>query len=514
MDQKKQTQKNFIFNLVNLIVNFSIALFYTPYLVRSLGIVAYGIIPLALIVNQYINVITGSLTGSLTRFYSIALQKNNNTEASKYLSSSLVAISTLVLLISPVFIFIVFKIDSVFNLPLQYVKETRLLFSFTFLSFIFSLYASILNVTLYALNRLDSLNIISAIRVGIKVIFTITFFETFSKSISYIGYANFITEILVFLLSFYFFKLNSNKNIKISFKLFQKAALLSILTMTTWVMIQQIGDTGLYKIDNILVNKFWSTRESGILGALSDFGTYVMTFVLVISSLFGPLILISYSKGDHEQVKKLALRNSLFVGIITALIVGLLIGFAKPIISLWLGPQFSEYSKWFIMKQITLPFYAAAGVFAFVYRAWNKVIIPALITLLIGILNLGISTLICYLGKGNQDFIFYMLIASIFFILCQSYGLNAFIFYKLYPEIPKKGIIWGFLQISLILFITIMLASIYLFYFPVISIIQLLIGFSVNSLVSATLAFFIIFNQTEKSMIINYIQGISKFIKK
>ncbi|MEI8271602.1 MAG: hypothetical protein WCG08_03190, partial [Paludibacter sp.] len=109
MDQKKQTQKNFIFNLVNLIVNFSIALFYTPYLVRSLGIVAYGIIPLALIVNQYINVITGSLTGSLTRFYSIALQKNNNTEASKYLSSSLVAISTLVLLISPVFIFIVFK---------------------------------------------------------------------------------------------------------------------------------------------------------------------------------------------------------------------------------------------------------------------------------------------------------------------------------------------------------------------------------------------------------------------
>jgi len=514
MNQNKQTQKNFIFNLINLTVNLSIGLFYTPYLVRSLGIIAYGIVPLALIINQYINVITGSLTGSLTRFYSIALQNKKNFDASKYLSSSFVAISAIAFLISPIFILIVVKIDTVFNIPPQHVHETRILFSFTFLSFIFSLYSSLFNVSLYALNRLDLLNIINTIRVGIKVTLTVAFFEAISKGISYIGYANFLTELLTFFVSFYFFKINTDKDIKVSFKFFQKAALFSVLTMTTWVIIHQLGDTGLYKIDNILVNRFWNTRESGILGALSDFGTYVMTFVLVISSLFGPLILIAYSNGDHEQVKRLALRNSLFVGIITALIVGLLIAFAKPIISLWLGSQYAAYSKWFILKQITLPFYAAAGVFAFVFRAWNKVIIPALVTLVIGILNLGVSTYICYLGKGNENFIFYMLIASVIFILCQSYWLNAFSFYKLYPELPKKGILYGFLQISLILFTTSFLGTIYLYYFPVINIIQLLIGFSINSLVSATFAFLIIFNQTEKILIVSYLRGVGKYIKK
>ena len=83
MNQKNQTLRNLAFNLISLVVNIGLGLFYTPYLVKSLGIMAYGIVPLALVINQYINVVTGSLTGSLTRFYSVAYQKKNYKEASR-----------------------------------------------------------------------------------------------------------------------------------------------------------------------------------------------------------------------------------------------------------------------------------------------------------------------------------------------------------------------------------------------------------------------------------------------
>ena len=58
---KNQIKSNFLTNIINLLVNILLAIFYIPYLVSSLGIYAYGIIPLAFIVNQYIKVLASSL---------------------------------------------------------------------------------------------------------------------------------------------------------------------------------------------------------------------------------------------------------------------------------------------------------------------------------------------------------------------------------------------------------------------------------------------------------------------
>ena len=66
-----QTRKNLYTNIANLVVNIVVGIYYTPYLVNQLGLAAYGIIPLTLIVNQYISVLTGSLTSALSRFYTI-----------------------------------------------------------------------------------------------------------------------------------------------------------------------------------------------------------------------------------------------------------------------------------------------------------------------------------------------------------------------------------------------------------------------------------------------------------
>lgn len=64
-------------NIANLITNVIVGLYYTPYLVHQLGIAAYGVVPLALIINQYIGLVTGSLTTSFSRFYSVYLQQKN-----------------------------------------------------------------------------------------------------------------------------------------------------------------------------------------------------------------------------------------------------------------------------------------------------------------------------------------------------------------------------------------------------------------------------------------------------
>jgi O-antigen/teichoic acid export membrane protein len=506
MDQKKQTLRNLVFNLISLIVNIGLGLFYTPYLVKSLGIMAYGIVPLALVINQYINVVTGSLTGSLTRFYSVAYQKKNYKEASGYISSSFAAIFAITIALVPVFTLLVHKIDKVFNIPLEYTTEAKSLFLFTIISFIMSMFSSLYNITLYSQNRLDLLNVVKIVRILFKVVFTIIFFESIKQGISFIGYANFLSELLVLILSIYYFKITVSRDVKISLGFFSKGALFGILSMTLWVIIHQVGDTGLYRIDNILVNLFWSTRESGILGALSEFGTYVMTVVAVIASLFGPLILIAYSEDDHKSVIRLTSDNSLLVGLSSALLVGLSIGFAKPIISLWLGEEYVLYKHWFILKQVTLPFYAAAGVFAFVYRAWNKVIFPALATLTIGLLNFGFSYFLCQISNGSEKFIYYMLLVAVGFIIAQSYGLNAFYFYKLYPEIGLRTPFTIFFKILLGLLLSVFLATLYTYIASPVDIIQLIFGLLIVSSVFSVTGFALFLNQRQKDFVNVYIK--------
>ena len=113
-DKQQQTKFNFYTNIVALVANVLVGVYYTPYLLNSLGLAAYGILPLALIINQYISVATQTLTHAYTRFYSVALQKGDYEEASRDISTSLVVVLLLCVLIVPIGFIIVCKADSLF----------------------------------------------------------------------------------------------------------------------------------------------------------------------------------------------------------------------------------------------------------------------------------------------------------------------------------------------------------------------------------------------------------------
>lgn len=79
-----QVRKNLMTNVMCLVTNVLVGLLYTPYLVRELGVATYGVLPIALVINQYIIILTDSLQNSVTRFYSIEYRQNNFKKASTY----------------------------------------------------------------------------------------------------------------------------------------------------------------------------------------------------------------------------------------------------------------------------------------------------------------------------------------------------------------------------------------------------------------------------------------------
>lgn len=443
--KNKQTTINFYTNIAALGANIVAGIYYTPYLVNSLGLAAYGVLPLALIINQYISVATQTLTHSYTRFYSVALQKGDYEEASKTISTSFVVVLLISLLLAPIGVGIIINIDNLFQIPSGLLGSARLLFAYSMLSFVVSLVSSLLNVTLYATNRLDLMNVLKIVRTGLKLPMVILFFEIVSVNVSFVGLSNLIAEVIILLVSSFFFFKFKPPAVRISLSLFDKVILVSILGMSAWVLIHLCGDTLLYRTDNIIVNHYWGSESSGALGAVSELGAYVSVVVSVIGSLFGPLILKSYAQGNHTEVKSLFIEQSTIVGCLSAVLAGTISGCAVPLLNTWLGNGMGQYSWWLIVKMVVLPFYAAGGIMALVYRSWNKVKFPALGTIALGIIDIAVLVGICEIFKP-ADALPVLVVGAVFSYL-QCFVLNVVAVCNIYKDCRKKSL-FIFLKIA------------------------------------------------------------------
>ena len=497
-----QVKRNLVTNVITLGVNVGIGIFYTPYLVSTLGIVAYGILPLAFLINHYSSVLSGSLTGAFSRFYTIAIQRNEGENASRYLSTSFFVMLGIIALVFLPLSFVLLQIEKVLNIPESFIADARLLFIFVFFGFVLSLITNVFNITLYAVNRLDLLNLIRIIRASFKFLFVLLFFKNISVGIHYVGLAVLLSESVALTVSYVFYLKKTSVVTKLSYQLVDKNVFYSVGAMASFTIIHQLGDLGIYRVDVLLVSQYWSTIESGIIAAIEELGKYTIILSTVISSLFGPLILIAYAKEDEKQVKELSLDRSLSVGVIVAALIGLLSGFGVIVLKLWLGESYSEYSPWLTLKLAFIPFYAAAGVFSFALRAMNKVRFPAFMTVAFGTVNFISLWIVANYVLGGASAIGIMLIIGTLIATVQSYFLNGFYFAYFYPGTIKTVLI-NFFKIGLVYFATYKLAVYLAGIGSSLSSTEIIIVMIISSLFSVLISLAITLNKNQKRSLLS-----------
>lgn len=455
-----QNNKNLIFSALSIFLNICVGLFYTPYLIKNLGILAYGIIPLALLINQYLGVFTESLTSVFTRYYTIAIQKNDWIEASKHISISLFVVIILSLVLIYPFYFLIDNLTYIFNIPFKYVDSAKYLFVLTIVSFTISLYSSLFNTVLFAYNKIDYLNIIKIIRGVLKPFIIFLSFNYIYTDIIFIGIANLIGEFIILIFSYYIFKKFTNNKIVFNLLRLNKIDVFSMLAIVFWILIQNLGDIGLFKSDIFILNYFWSTKESGVVGALNEIINYIYIIGFTFSGLFFPTLIKYYSLEKHSEFANLIINKSVLFGVSSAVIIGTILGFSNIILPLWFGDiVYINYKFWTILKFCIVPFYISSVFFTFASRTWNKVKYPAILTIFIGLINLGITFLIGYVYR-QHEFINLILIVNLFFGIFQCYFINGYFFYRLYPNMLKK-IALNFITISSILIISLIISHLF-----------------------------------------------------
>lgn len=423
-----QVRKNLVTNIISLGVNILVGILYTPFLVKTLGTEAYGIIPLALILNQYIVILTESLTSSITRFYSVEFFKKNYKGASEYFTTSVIFTIILMLLVVPLCLFPISHIDTLLHIPQKYLISAKFLFLLVIISLFIAVLSNCINITIFADNRVDLINYAKIIRHILKLGINIILFSLFSVDIVNVGIAYILCEIVVLLYSIWAYKATKNSEIHLSMRLFRFSIIKPVIDMITWVALICFAATFIYKIDALFVNNYFGLKYTGILSSISEFGSYCISITAVLGVLYKPLMLRLYSEEKYDELQNMTIRGSYVVGLASALLCAIIMGMSRPILNIWLTEEISAHYVWLVIKLGSIPLTTMGAFYATVNIYYNKVKKSALWSLAISLCYTVLCILFLEMGMSMESF----LSVNFVVVVTQGFIMNVLIFNDMY----------------------------------------------------------------------------------
>ncbi|MCK4442662.1 MAG: oligosaccharide flippase family protein, partial [Sulfurovaceae bacterium] len=381
---KKQLPKNLIMNLLSFLTSTLIGLWIIPYLVKNIGLSAYGLVPLAMFFSTYISTIIQSLNSAINRFLLIAIQQDDTLEANRVFNTSLIIILSFISLQSIIMTIVIINLSYLISIPIGLENDAFWLFLLTFIGFSISLLRGVFSTTLFAYNRLDILRFIDMLHIIGRTLIIIFLFSVDTPQLIYVGIANILASIMTFLLTLYYSR-KTYSSLHVNFALFDKKYVKELSQMGMWVLINQIGSLLFLKMDLFIANRFLGASMAGEYAIVLQWNTLIRVFAGLLSGIITPITMTLYAKDKREDLikmlkiafKLMAIGMSVLIGEITAL--------SGDILSLWMGEEF-RYLEYLILFSL-LPSIINLSVnplFA-IQTAYNKVKTPAIVTLALGV---------------------------------------------------------------------------------------------------------------------------------
>ncbi|KKG75444.1 lipopolysaccharide biosynthesis protein [Methanosarcina mazei] len=396
IDLKKQIPKNISMNIIFFLINILIGIYLVPYYIDKLGVASYALIPLATSITSYVGLVTDSLSTSVSRYLTVDLQRKNFEKANVIFNTALFGMLGIALLSIPLIIFVSYFAPPFFKVPDSQINDASMLLLGTLISFYISTISGVVGVSLFAYNRLDIQCFLKIVNLLVRVVVILLLFFEFDPKLSHIGLANIIASISVFMMTVYFSK-KINPHQKSSFSYFKLSKLKDIASTGNWLVVNQIGSLLFLQIDLIVVNKLFGTAAGGEYGALLVWSQLLRSTAGLLAGVLTPIIFTYYATNQFDKMIATSKSSVKFMGILMAIPIGCLCGFAPQILSIWIGSEFSRLSPlmWVLLGHLIINL-SVLPLFP-INVSFNKVRIPGLVTLFMGAGNFVLAIIIPYI---------------------------------------------------------------------------------------------------------------------
>ena len=377
-------------NVIYMAVQTVTSVWFTPYLIAHLGIAAYGMWPLVNTLLAYLSVFTDSFNSAISRFLTIDLGRGDSHTANRTFNTALFGVMGIVLALTPVALALAFVFPHVFDVPPGWERDASLLFGLVALALFISVIGTNFAVSSYAHSKFLLRNLVNLAVLSARIGLAVALFSLFPARLWHVGSGVLLGAIVAFL-GYVVLWHRLTPELHVHMRAFDRSRLRSLMGMGGWIVVDRAGALLLKRIDLIVVNMIFGATMTGKYGAVMQFSILINSLAITASTVTNPVIMNRYAQGDFVGLKRLAAQSVKLMGLALALPVGLLCGFSRPLLSIWLGPSFRELDLLLVFLVAHLTLNLGATPLGYVLSAFNRVRWAGIATLIAGVANLGLA---------------------------------------------------------------------------------------------------------------------------
>lgn len=507
LDRNQQLAINMVSAMTNFIVHAAISFFLNKYVVEELGAEASGIVSIGNNIIQYASLVTLALNSMASRFITIKIHQNKQEEANKYFNSILISnIVIVAVLLIPAAVFIMF-IDSFLNISPHLVADTQFLFIFLFINFFLTVLSSVFGSATYVRNKLYLSSVVTIITNFLRGLLLLFLYRSFTLQMYYSGMVTMLMTIITVVTNLYFSK-QLLPEIKISKKYFDFNAVKEVASSGVWNTVLKLGQILMDGLDLLIANIFIypiDPNATGVLANAKMLPTQISAAMSMISSVFAPNFNISYAKERFDILLKDIYRSIKIMGIIMNIPIAILVLFGYEFFALWM-PSIDTLTL-HILSILTISKLLISGsidCLSSIFTITNKLKANSLAILVTGLLSAATT----FIVLANTDLGIYAIAGiSSLFSICRNlfftipYAAHCLKlkWYTFYKSVAKSVVCFGLM--TAVGFVLKLFISINTWLY-------LIIACAVFSVIALFIAYFVILNKEERSIINSKIKRI------
>ncbi len=434
--EKSQRKTGMLLSYSSSLLLAAVNIFLTPFLIRSLGKVEYGIYQSMASFAGYLVLINFGTGTVMTRYVSMYLGKGDKKNERNYIAMCLIITIVLALIIAAVSLVMYMLIENMYSAtitPAQ-MKHAKTLFLIVSLNVIVTLVAQAFQGIITAYEKFNFTGIWNVSRVLLKVALLVSVFFLWKDSMVIALVDLFLSFVFLALCVGYCVKLRATPKLyKFDKKIFASSAVFSLAIMLQAV-VNQVNSKVDITILGVMESQESVTRYSVAMQVYSIFSTLSTAAIAIYLPKFTKLIASGNTSGD------IITREMIAPSRIQTLVSGtIMFGFlicGMDFIKVWMGEGFDL--SWWIAIIVLVPYFFVYtnGVVVSVLDAMQKRLVRSVVLALVAVVNVLISIILVKffgeigapIGTGIATLIGSFIIMNIYYK--KAIGIKVFTLFK------------------------------------------------------------------------------------
>lgn len=397
---KRQLPRNMLLQVLSFLTQVGVGIWLVPYLFHHLGRAAYGLIPIAGALTQYVALISHSISSAVTRFLTIALQRNDHEDANRIFNTAFFSYLAIGLIQIPIFALLIWNANAIFSIPKELYRDAIVLLTCSAAAFLINLMFSVFAVPLYANNRLDMSRGIDIARQILRLTGIVVLFLWFGPRLRYVGYVDLTLSVALALIRIRIARcLSPMLTIKLRF--FDWSKVRQLTSMGGWLLVNQVGVLLFLRTDVWVCNRFVGAEAAGDYAAVLQWPILIRAGTAILSGVVTPMIMIYYARSEIQNIVKLSKLSVRLFSTMLAVPISVICVFSVPLMRFWLGDSSTKLSTLMVIMVCHLVINMSTSPLLSAKTALNRVKWPGVATLVGGVMSLIFAIIfVKYLGWG------------------------------------------------------------------------------------------------------------------